>query len=147
MSSSRPHINDHNREIIERFRANGGRLTDSGMPLVLITHVGRMSGRNHTNPLACAMDGDDLIIAATMGGLPENPQWYRNISAHPRVTVEWNGEKFPAQARTVPAGSERDRLAGVLSQVITALPRYEQRTASQREIPIVRLVRQPAEQL
>jgi hypothetical protein len=47
----------------------------------------------------------------------------------------------------VPAGSERDRLAGLLSQVITALPRYEQRTAGQREIPIVRLVRQPAEQL
>ena len=147
MSSSRPHINDHNRAMIERFRVNGGRLTDSGMPLVLITHVGRTSGRNHTNPLACAIDGDDLIIAATMGGLPENPQWYRNISAHPRVTVEWNGEKYSAQARTVPAGSERDRLAGLLSQVITALPRYEQRTAGRREIPIVRLVRQPAEQL
>ena len=93
MSSSRAHINEHNRAMIERFRVNGGRLTDSGMPLVLITHVGRTSGRKHTNPLACAMDGDDLIIAATMGGLPENPQWYRNISAHPRVTVEWNGTR------------------------------------------------------
>jgi deazaflavin-dependent oxidoreductase (nitroreductase family) len=145
MSTTRPHINDHNREIIERFRANGGRLTDSGMPLVLLTHLGRISGRTYTNPLACATDGDDLIIAATMGGLPENPQWFRNVSANPRVTVEWNGEEFPAEARTVPAGSERDRLAGLLSEVITALPRYEQKAGGRREIPIVLLVRQRSE--
>src|SRR5712692_6623251 len=101
------------------------------MPLVLITHLGRRSGRRYTNPLACVVDGDALIIAGTKGGLPEHPEWYLNIATNPVVSVEWDGERYQAEAQTIPDGPERDRLAGILSEVITALPRYQEKTASQ----------------
>ena len=142
--STPPHINDHNRENIEKFRANGGQLIDRGMPLVLITHVGRKSGRSYTNPLTCAVDEDGtVVIGATKGGLPTHPDWYLNIEKDPMVTVEWAGEQYRAEAQTVPAGPERERLVALLTTSLPALPRYEEKTAGIRLIPIIRLVRQP----
>ncbi|MGX7680802.1 nitroreductase/quinone reductase family protein [Jatrophihabitans sp. DSM 45814] len=142
MSAPKPHINDQNRQIIEQFRANGGRSTGGGEEsIVLLTHTGRKSGRSYTNPLACVADGDDLIIAGTKGGTPTHPEWYLNLVANPIVTVEWDGQKYSAEAQTVPASPERDRLIGLLSVALPKLPRYEEKTAGVREIPIIRLIR------
>jgi deazaflavin-dependent oxidoreductase (nitroreductase family) len=140
--SPRVHINDRNRELVEQFRAAGGHGPAGEYPMVLITHVGRRSGESRTNPLAAVADGNDVIIAATMGGAPKHPQWYLNVVANPDITVEWEGETFAAHAETVPAGPERERLVAALTPNLPGLPRYQERAAPHREIPIVRLVRQ-----
>ena len=42
-------------------------------------------------PLLHLADGDNVVLVASQGGLPSDPQWYRNIVADPHVEVEFRG--------------------------------------------------------
>ena len=39
-------------------------------------------------PLLYLRDGDDVVIVASMGGMPKHPVWYLNLLDDPHVTVE-----------------------------------------------------------
>ncbi len=54
------------------------------VPTLLLDHVGRKSGTAYTTPLLYLEDGPDLVIVASQGGLPKNPQWYANLEASAR---------------------------------------------------------------
>jgi deazaflavin-dependent oxidoreductase (nitroreductase family) len=127
--------------VIIEHRANAGRRADGSAPLVLITTTGAVSGRQHTKPICVREDGDDLIVAGSVGGGPRHPQWYRNLLAHPELTVEYLGETYPARAATVPNSLDRDRLFQMMSEVIQGLYSYQDRCREERQIPIVRLQR------
>ena len=103
--------NDWNRQIIGKFRANGGKVGGmwEGKPLLLLTTTGARSGQRHTTPTMYLADGDRLFVFASKGGTPTNPDWYHNLLAHPEVTVEVGTETYEATA-TVLSGEERDRL-------------------------------------
>ncbi|HLG68324.1 MAG TPA: nitroreductase/quinone reductase family protein [Acidimicrobiales bacterium] len=135
--ASRPtDIRERNRDVIARYRATGG--TGEGLSaLLLLTTIGNRSGKPHTTPVCVQEDGDRLVIAGSMGGLPTNPQWYRNILAHPEVTVEHRGRMFRARATTVPNGPERDVLFARMNEVIPGLYGYQDRAAPYRQIPVV----------
>ena len=77
--------NNWNQKIIEEFRANAGRVGGyfEGAPMLLIHHIGARSGRERVNPLTYLPDGGDMIIAATKGGAPTNPDWYYNLKEIP----------------------------------------------------------------
>lgn len=60
----------------------------SGVQVCLVTTIGRTSGKPRTVPLLHLPDGDRVLLVASQGGLPKHPQWYRNILAEPRVTVQ-----------------------------------------------------------
>ena len=75
------------------------------VPTLLLTHVGRKSGKRFETPLLYLEDGRDLVVVASQGGLPKNPQWYANLLAHPDTTVSLKGERDrPVRARTVTPG-------------------------------------------
>src|SRR5262245_28376012 len=97
----------HNRQLIEEFRAAGGAL--EGRQLLLLTTTGARSGRPHTAPMMYVPDGDRLLVIASNAGAARDPDWYQNLVADPQVTVEANGETYPATA-VVTRGEERDRL-------------------------------------
>ena len=59
---------------------------------------------------ALPRDGADLVIVASQGGLPKNPQWYPNLVANPDVTVQVRGDRRPC-AHGPPAGRARRALA------------------------------------
>src|SRR6266571_5287547 len=103
--------NDWNRQTIEAFRANGGKVGGmwEGRPLLLLTTTGAKSGQHHTTPTMYLRDGDRLLIFATKSGAPSHPDWYHNLVAHPEVTIEVGSETYEATA-TVLTGEERDRL-------------------------------------
>ena len=86
--------------IIEEFRANDGKVGGyfAGAPMILIHHVGAKSGTERVSPLVYLPDGDDMVIAATKGGAPTNPDWYHNLRANPRITVEVGTDSFPVEA-------------------------------------------------
>lgn len=68
----------------------------AGMNLLVLTTVGRSSGREHTTPVAWFGDDDGWLVVASAGGAATNPDWYRNLAAHPdRATVELDGRKIP----------------------------------------------------
>ena len=135
-----PDMNDFNTKIIAEFRANGGKVGPpfEGAPMVLLTSTGAKSGKDRVNPLVYSTDGDRLVIIASKGGAPTNPDWYHNVKANPSVTLEVGEETFPATA-TVVEGDERDRLFAAQAELMPGFKDYEKATT--RVIPVVVLER------
>ena len=133
-------LNDRNRAIIEEFRAHGGKVGGpfAGRTLLLLHTVGAKSGQERINPVACVTDGDRLVIIASKGGAPTNPDWYHNLLAHPQVTVELGTERFQARAEVAPE-PERTRLYARMVSVMPGFAEYQQKT--ERVIPVVVLTR------
>jgi deazaflavin-dependent oxidoreductase (nitroreductase family) len=139
MADARPR--SFNERVIDDFRAHGGRITNgpfTGRSLLLLTTQGVKTGKERTSPLAYTADGDRFVVVASKGGAPSHPDWYRNLRAHPRVTVEVGPEKFQARA-TVAEGLERRRLFDQHAAKMPAFADYEKKTT--RTIPVVVLER------
>jgi deazaflavin-dependent oxidoreductase (nitroreductase family) len=128
--------NDWNKAIIEEFRANAGKVGGNfaGKPLLLLHTTGARSGEERVNPVAYTRDGDHLVVIASKGGAPTNPDWYHNIVAHPDVTVEVGTEKFQATAE-VANEPERRRLYDEMVKIMPGFADYEKKT--QRRIPVI----------
>jgi deazaflavin-dependent oxidoreductase (nitroreductase family) len=128
--------NAFNRSVIEEFRANEGKIGGmfAGAPMILITHKGAKSGNEYTSPLVYTRDADNVVIIASKGGAPEDPQWFRNLVANPDVTVEIGTEKYAGHAR-VAAGEERDRLFRAQADLMPNFDEYASKTT--RTIPVV----------
>ena len=128
--------NAFNRSVIEEFRANEGKVGGmfAGAPMILITHKGAKSGKEYTSPLVYTRDADNVVIIASKGGAPEDPQWFRNLVANPDVTVEIGTEKYAGHAR-VAAGAERDRLFRAQADLMPNFDEYASKTS--RTIPVV----------
>lgn len=130
--------NEHNRKVIEQFRANGGIVGDGKIPHVLLTTTGAKSGLTRVNPLNYTTDGDRIIVIASKGGADTHPDWYHNLVANPAVTVEVGTERFAARARTA-AGEERERLYNAQAAQMSYFATYQQK--AKRQIPLVILER------
>jgi deazaflavin-dependent oxidoreductase (nitroreductase family) len=133
-------VSDWNQKVIEEFRANAGKVGGyfEGAPMILVHHVGARSGTERVTPLVYLPDGEDMVIAATKGGAPANPDWYHNLKAHPRIQVEVGTETFPVEA-TETTGEERDRLWRRLVEMRPGFADYETKTT--RIFPMFRLTR------
>lgn len=133
--------NDWNQRIVAEFRANGGVVGGqfAGAPMLLLSTIGARSGQQRTTPLVYLPDGERLIIFASKGGAPTNPDWYHNLLAHPQTTVEVGTETIPVTASVV-TGEERDRLYARQAEIRPSFAEYEAKTS--RKIPVVALQRQ-----
>jgi deazaflavin-dependent oxidoreductase (nitroreductase family) len=130
---------DRNRQIIDEFRANGGRVGGAfeGRSLLLLHHRGAKTGSEHVNPVAYQRLSDDaLAVFASKGGARTNPDWYHNLVANPDVTVEIGTETFAARAR-VAEGEERERIWEQQKRDSPGFAEYEQKTKGIREIPVI----------
>ena len=82
-------VQDWNQTIIEEFRANEGQVGggfDGAAPLLHTT--GAKTGRERVNPMMYLdLDGHRYVFASKSGA-DTNPDWYRNLVAHPDSTVE-----------------------------------------------------------
>jgi deazaflavin-dependent oxidoreductase (nitroreductase family) len=132
--------NDRNLGIIQEFRANAGKVGGpfAGRSLLLLHTIGAKSGQPRINPVACVKDADRLVIIASKGGAPTNPDWYHNLLANPLVTVETGTEQFQARA-TVAAEPERTRLYNQMAAMMPGFAGYQQKTT--RIIPVIILTR------
>ncbi|HUG62388.1 MAG TPA: nitroreductase family deazaflavin-dependent oxidoreductase [Methylomirabilota bacterium] len=135
---SRP--SDFNQLLIEEFRANDGKVTGvfADRPLLILTTTGAKSGQPREAPLVYTTDGDRLVVIASKGGAPTNPDWFHNLVANPLTTVELPGETFAARA-SVPEGAERDRLFDAQAAEMPGFADYQRNTS--RRIPVVVLER------
>jgi deazaflavin-dependent oxidoreductase (nitroreductase family) len=133
-----PDIQAHNRRVIEEYRANGGA---GDRPLLLLTTVGARTGQLRTTPMMFIPDGDRIMVVASNAGAWRHPDWYRNVLAHPQVTVERGAEKYQAQA-SVPQGAERDRLFDAICRQYPFFADHQAKVT--RRIPVVVLTRADA---
>jgi deazaflavin-dependent oxidoreductase (nitroreductase family) len=132
--------NDWNKAVIDEFRANSGKVGGqfAGRTLLLLHTVGAKSKQERINPVAYVTDGDRLVIIASKGGAPTNPDWYYNIHASPLVTVEVGTDKFQAQA-VVASEPERTRLFNKMVEMMPGFAEYQKKTT--RVIPVIVLTR------
>jgi deazaflavin-dependent oxidoreductase (nitroreductase family) len=80
-----------------------------GIPVLLLTTIGRKSGQPRTLPLLFIEEGDNVIIVASKGGLPSEPLWYKNLVANPECDVQIKRHKLKMKARTA-SPDEREAL-------------------------------------
>ncbi|WP_320780744.1 nitroreductase/quinone reductase family protein [Streptomyces sp. CRN 30] len=131
--------NPFNQQIIDEFRAHHGRVGGpfEGSRLLLLTTTGSRTGEPHTTPVGYLPDGDgNVLVIASAGGAPQNPDWYRNLLAEPRVTVESGAFTYEAEA-VVLSGEERDRAFARAVEDEPGWAEYQSRT--ERVIPVVAL--------
>ncbi|WP_433438863.1 nitroreductase/quinone reductase family protein [Nonomuraea sp. CA-141351] len=131
-------MTDFNQQVIEEFRANGGKVGGmfEGAPLVLLTTTGAKSGRRRTNPAVYLRDGERVLVFASNAGADAHPAWYHNVLANPRVIVELGEERFAARAAPL-EGEERDRMYARQSSIDPAFAAYQEGTG--RVIPVIAL--------
>jgi len=138
-------VNDWNAKVIADFRANAGRVGGNfdGAPVTILHHVGRKSGREYLAPvmyLAAEGDADTIYVFASKGGSPEDPQWYVNMRAAGKATVEVGAESYPVTVTEL-TGAERDRVYAEQVKRYPGFGEYEQKTAGIRTIPVLALRR------
>lgn len=128
---------DFNGKVIEEFRANDGKVGGffEGAPLLLLHHNGAKTGAERVNPLVYQQVGDSYAIFASAAGQPRDPQWFRNLVAHPEVTIEVGASTVKARAR-VAEGSERDSIWTTQKERMANFAEYE-KNAAPRVIPVI----------
>ena len=131
---------DWNSEVITEFREHDGKVGGpfEGAPVLLLTTRGAKTGKTRVNPVMYLADGDRILVFASKGGAPTNPDWYYNLIANPDVTVEVGTETFQAKAMVV-AGNERDAIYAKQAALYPQFGEYEEKTT--RKIPVVALAR------
>ncbi|KAA0111524.1 nitroreductase family deazaflavin-dependent oxidoreductase [Mycolicibacterium sp. P9-22] len=129
-----------NGAVITEFRETGGKAGGvfEGKPLVLMHHIGAKSGMKRIAPLVPLLDDGRIYVFASKGGADTHPDWYRNLVAHPDITVELGTETFAATARVL----DGDERAGIYAKQVAAEPQFgEYQRKTERLIPVVELVR------
>ncbi len=129
-------MHEYNRALIAEFRAHGGVLSGqlANSHILLLTTTGAKTGLERVTPMGYGRDGERLVVVAANAGAAVHPDWYRNLVAHPEVTVEVGSERFAARARTA-EGAERADLLARQDELVPYLPAQQAKTT--REIPIV----------
>lgn len=104
--------------------------------LVLST-VGRKTGRPRDVVLQYFPDGDAFVVVATNDGGATDPGWYLNLMAAGRAEVEIAGRR----TRVVPERLEPGDAAAWWARILELSPDYERYArATDRAFPVVRLV-------
>jgi len=126
------------------FRATRGRVGSTWrisagwrepVPILLLEHVGRTSGKRFTAPLVYLDDGPRLIVVASQGGLPTHPQWFRNLQVTPEATVILKGEGHRQVRARVASAAEKAELWPRMVDLYSDFDTYQGWT--DRDIPIV----------
>lgn len=125
------------RDQVAEYEASGGArantLRESSDPIVVITSVGRKSGALRKNPLMRVERDGRYLAVASIGGAPQNPEWYHNFLANPVVELQDGPEPKLYRARLLD-GEEREDWWAYAVQTWPTYGRYQQKT--ERQIPI-----------
>jgi deazaflavin-dependent oxidoreductase (nitroreductase family) len=90
------------------------------------------------NPMMYLNLDDRIYVFASKAGADTSPDWFHNLVATPRVTVELGTETFEATAAVL-AEPDRSRIYAVQAQRYPGFAEYEVKTT--RVIPVVELSR------
>lgn len=125
------------------YRQTGGRVGGNlrlgagfrkPVPTLLLEHLGRKSGKSLVTPLVYITDRSNVIVVASAAGRTENPQWYRNLLAHPDVHIQIGPDRRAVKA-VVASEDERARLWPRLVDAYADFDSYQSNT--EREIPVI----------
>jgi F420H(2)-dependent quinone reductase len=126
------------RKQVEAYEGSGGTegttLLDTGLPCIIVTHLGNKTGAIRKTPLMRVKVDNSYVLVGSMGGAPKNPVWVYNLRANPEVEIRDGTNVTKMRVREVTEDSERARL---WSASATAYPPYNDYQAkTTRKIPV-----------
>jgi deazaflavin-dependent oxidoreductase (nitroreductase family) len=132
-------MNEWNRQIIEEFRANDGKVGGpfEGAPVLLLHTTGAKTGAERVNPMMYLELDGRMFVFASKAGADTHPDWYHNLVANPDVTIEAGTGTFAATAVTVDE-SERAAIYAEQAKRYPGFAEYEAKT--ERVIPVVEIL-------
>lgn len=133
-------LNDFNRQIVEEFRANGGKVGGpfEGGTLLLLHTTGAKSGKARLSPLAYLTVDDKMLIVGSYAGAPQHPAWVHNLRATPKAYIEVGTEAYDVDVRELP-DDERDAAYVKITELAPVFADYQAKTT--RDIPLFELTR------
>lgn len=129
-------MSDWNTQVIEEFRANGGKVAQFGdAPLVILHTVGARTGKLREIPLVAQLDSDGqpACVFASKAGAQSHPDWYFNLKANPQISIEYGANTFRAEMTELPADEAASKLA-VQAEIMPQFGEYVEKAAP-RVIP------------
>ena len=138
MTEYLPPTLDWVREQVELYESSGGTegttLRDTGLPCIVITHVGNKTGAMRKIPVMRVKVEDGYVLIGSYGGRPNNPVWVYNLRANPDVTIRDKTEVFKMRVREVTDHQERERLWDAGAKAYPPYNDYQAKTP--RKIPV-----------
>lgn len=137
-----PPANEWLRNEVDRILTTGTTdgTTMEGLPVVLLTMVGKRSGKLRKVPLMRVEHDGEYVLVASMGGAPTNPEWYYNVQAHPQVELQDGTITKDFVAREVTG----DGKAIWWQRAVEAYPPYaDYQAKTDRDIPVFVLAEKP----
>ncbi len=97
------------REQVALYEATDGREggTLEDRPAVILTTIGAKTGHIRKNPVIRLKDGDTYVAVASNVGATSNPSWYRNLIAHPELSLRDGATVYRLRARGCEARRRR----------------------------------------
>ena len=133
-----PSPRDWVREQVELYESSGGTrgttLRDTGLPVIIVTHIGNKTGAVRKTPLMRVKDGNNYVLVGSQGGAPKDPVWVHNLRANPQVELRDETVVRPMRVREVEREAERNRLWELAVAAYPPYAEYQERTT--RRIPI-----------
>jgi len=138
MANYVPSPRDWVREQVELYESSGGTkgttLKDTGLPVVIVTHIGNKTGAIRKTPLMRVKDGNGYVLVGSVGGAPEDPVWVHNLRVNPKVDIRDETVVTSMRVREVQDEDERSRLWKLAVAAFPPYAEYQQRTS--RRIPV-----------
>ncbi len=126
------------REQVELYERSGGTkgttLRDTGLPCIIVTHVGNKTGGVRKIPLMRVKVGTGYVLVGSYGGRPKNPVWVYNLRANPDVEIRDMTKVFKMRVREVEADPERQSLWMAAAAAYPPYNEYQAKTS--RKIPV-----------
>jgi F420H(2)-dependent quinone reductase len=126
------------RKQVELYEGSGGTegstLLDTGMPCIIVTHMGNKTGAIRKIPLMRVEVDGNYVLVGSMGGQPKNPVWVYNLRANPDVEIRDKTEVTKMKVREVTDESERQRLWDQAAEAYPPYNDYQAKTT--RKIPV-----------
>ena len=133
-----PSPRDWVREQVDLYERSGGTegttLRDTGLPVIIVTHIGNKTGAIRKTPLMRVRDGNSYVLVGSQGGAPTNPAWVHNLRANPDVEIRDETVVRPMRVREVQDEAERSRLWQLAIAAYPPYAEYQKRTT--RRIPV-----------
>ncbi len=109
-----PSPRDWVREQVELYESidgtEGTTLRDTGLPVIIVTHVGNKTGAVRKTPLMRVKDGNSYVLVGSKGGAPADPVWVHNLRVNPDVEIRDETVVRPMRVREVEGEADRSRL-------------------------------------
>lgn len=117
-------------------RGRFGAMSPSGLTGLLLTTIGRKTGKERSVPLLYVGHEGKYYLTGSNWGQEHHPVWTLNLMANPEATLTVKGNKIPVTARLL-EGEEREQIWPVLTTTWPNFDVYTERSG--RELRVFEL--------